>query len=186
MRTSGGGGAETVNGIIAVAVRVCASVIVAVIDFAPTLVPAATVAVNEKMLSPAIASPFDPSSKNVWVADPPIAVRLAATARPVLAGPEPGVTVTVSSEDAPGSTDEGLDAPTPEGFVVAPPPHEFRGEVVFRGAGVTTVKSVKLLSVSAHPPEMRWAAVVLLRTDVGRASAHVAVGPKATKSITEA
>ena len=43
--------------------------------------------------------------------------RSAVTARPVLAGAVPGVAVTVNTDDAPGNTEFGLAAPTPEGLV---------------------------------------------------------------------
>src|SRR5215467_1178848 len=49
------------------------------------------------MLSPATTSPWVPSSKNDCPAAPPIDVRSPDTVRPVLAGPVPGVTATVSS-----------------------------------------------------------------------------------------
>lgn len=45
-------------------------------------------------------------------------VRSAVTAIPVLSGPVPGVTATVSSVDSPASSDAGLAAPTPDGLVV--------------------------------------------------------------------
>ena len=54
--------------------------------FAPGVVIAPTVAWNEKILSFAVTSPLVALSKKVCVADPPIAVRSAVTAVPVLAG----------------------------------------------------------------------------------------------------
>src|SRR5438876_1210637 len=60
----GGVGASTVSGIVALPERNCASVIVALMDLLPPLVPVATVVVNENTLSPPITSPCVPSSKN--------------------------------------------------------------------------------------------------------------------------
>src|SRR5438128_2699574 len=84
---------------------------------APGLVPLLTVAEKEKMLSPASASPCVASSKNCCVEKPPIGLRLATTASPVLVGFDPGVTDTVSSEVEPASTLLGFAAPTPTGGV---------------------------------------------------------------------
>ena len=57
-------------------------------------------------------------SKNCWVADPPIELRLVLTVRLVLAGFAPGVTVTVKRLVFPAATDDGLAAPVPVGLVV--------------------------------------------------------------------
>src|SRR6266540_2079256 len=62
---------------------------------------APTVAWKEKTLSFGVASPFVPSSKNVWELAPPIAARLALTETMGLVGPVPGVTVTVSRVGVP-------------------------------------------------------------------------------------
>src|ERR1700741_3392056 len=86
-------------------------------DFAPAAVAAATVALNEKMLSPAVTSPFVPSSKNACVDDPPIELRSTVTPSPVLAGFAPGATFTVKSVEFPACTVVGLAAPVPAGFV---------------------------------------------------------------------
>src|SRR5687767_2731454 len=91
-------------------------------DFAPGVVSDATVAANVKTLSPATASPpFAPSSKNCWLAEPPIVDRSALTTNPVLAGFVPDVTVTVSVDASPGNTELGLAAPAPVGLVEAAP-----------------------------------------------------------------
>jgi len=47
-------------------------------------------------------------------------VRSPVTARPVLPGLVPGLTVTVNNVEPPGDTDEGLAAPVPEGLVAPP------------------------------------------------------------------
>src|SRR5437868_5550712 len=54
----------TVSEILPLPLLLCASLIEKGIDLLPPEVLAATVALNEKTLSPAVASPFDPSSKN--------------------------------------------------------------------------------------------------------------------------
>ena len=174
MRTNVGGGDATVSGIDALPVRASASAIVAGKDFAPGVVPPETVAWNEKMLSPATASPPEPLSRKGCAAAPPTALRSALTVRPVLVGDEPGVTVTVSSDDSPGCTDDGFAAPTPEGFVV--PPHGLGAAELLRGCGATMEKSAALLSVSVQPLAARSAAVVFDRIAVGAASEQLAVG----------
>ena len=83
----------------------------------PGAVAASTTAENEKMLSPPVASPLLPSSKNIWIAEPPISLRSPVTVRPVLAGFAPGVTVAVSSVVSPGDTTSGLAAPSTDGGV---------------------------------------------------------------------
>src|ERR1043165_7375627 len=113
------------------------------IDFGPGTVSGATVATYVKTLSPATASPpLRPSSKNCWLAEPPIDERFAVTTTPLLAGFVPGVTVTVNVDAAPGRTEFGLAVPTPEGFVAASTPSEIEpvpvrenGLVSFMGNG---------------------------------------------------
>src|SRR5439155_739772 len=78
-------------------------------DFAPTLVLLATVAVNEKLLLPL--------SVNNCAFDPPIELRSARTARPVLVGFAPGVTLTVSVVLLPAGTLFGFAEPLPDGGV---------------------------------------------------------------------
>ncbi len=56
------GGKFTVSAIVPLPVRICASVMVKGRDFAPAVVAPATVAENEKILSPAVTSPCVPSS----------------------------------------------------------------------------------------------------------------------------
>ncbi len=108
----------TVSEMDALPVRPSASVIVAGRLLAPGVVAGSTVARNVNMLSPAVASPFVPSSKKDCVLEPPMAVRSPTTSIPVLGGPVPGVTATVSVVSSPTATIEGLAAPTPEGGVV--------------------------------------------------------------------
>lgn len=62
--------AVTVSEMFAVEVRACASLIVATRVFVPADVATGTLAANEKILSPAAASPFVASSKNVCDDDP--------------------------------------------------------------------------------------------------------------------
>ena len=109
-------------------------------------------------------------------ADPPMALRSALTVRPVLDGEEPGVTATVSSDAPPGSTDEGLAAPVPEGFVV--PPQGLGGVALLRGSGATLEKSAALLSVLVQSLAALSAAVVSDGGAVGAASSQLAVVPK--------
>src|SRR5688572_32866940 len=85
--------------------------------FAPGVVAASTVALNENVLSPAVTSPLVALSKKDCVADPPIEERSPTTVMPVLVGFVPGVTATVKSVVPPASTFAGFAAPTPEGFV---------------------------------------------------------------------
>src|SRR5215471_5076620 len=106
---------------------------------APAAVPGSTVAWNEKMLSPATTSPWVPSSKNDCPAAPPIDVRSPDTVSPVLAGPVPGVTATVSSVDEPAATLLGLAAPIPLGLVE--PPQAFGAAELLRGLGTPAAKS---------------------------------------------
>ena len=106
-----------VTEILQLPVRTWASVIVAGIVLRPDVVAGATVAWYEKILSPAIASPFIPSSRKVCDAERPVIDRSAVTARPVLGGVVTGVTVTVRSVMPPGATVLGLAAPTPLGLV---------------------------------------------------------------------
>ncbi len=83
---------ETVSGIEPLPIRLDGAVSVMVKGklFTPPVVPFATVALNEKTLSPAVTSPLEPSSKKVCVALPPMEVRLALTVWAVLAGFEAG------------------------------------------------------------------------------------------------
>src|SRR4029077_19005186 len=84
------GGAEaavTVSAIDVEPLRLCASVIVTARFFTPADVPALTVAVKEKL--------FPPLSVNACVLEPPMELRSARTAMPVLVGLVPGVTLTV-------------------------------------------------------------------------------------------
>src|SRR6185369_5519991 len=98
------------------------SVIVNGSDLMPPVVPIATVALKEKVLSPAVTSPFVPLSKNCCDALPPMALRSAVTVCAVLVGLCPGVTATVSSVDCVAATEFGFALPTPLGFVEPPAP----------------------------------------------------------------
>src|SRR6476659_4202731 len=117
------------------------SAIATVRVFRPLKSPA--VAWNEKVSSPATASPCVPSSKKDWLADPTIGERSATTVIPVLVGFAPGVTATVSNVVSPGLSRAGLAEPVPEGFVDAA--QDVRGEKVLRGLGLATEKSLELL-----------------------------------------
>ena len=87
------------------------------------------------MLSPAVTSPFDPSSKKPCVGFPPIGVRFTVTVSPVDAGFVPGVTATFSSVVPPAATELGSAVPTPVGDVL-PLPHTFAAVALFLAAAV--------------------------------------------------
>src|SRR5258706_332737 len=127
--------------------------------------------------------PPGPLSANGCVADPPIVVRSAVTIKPVLVGPDPGVTLTVSNDDPPGRTDEGLAAPVPDGFVV--PVQGLNAAPVLRGDGAPVEKSDALLSVSVQPLASRRAAVVFVSAGVAVPSKQLAP-PNPMRSITPA
>src|SRR5262245_24145972 len=90
-------------------VRFWASAIVNGRLFSPAVVPTSTVVANENVLLP--------PSMNDCATDPPMALRSALTARPVLVGFVPGVTTTASVTGSPGAAAPGVDAPTPVGLV---------------------------------------------------------------------
>src|SRR5205823_3157978 len=158
----------------AVTVRLCASVMVATIFLAPVVIPEPTVAWKEKTLSPAVASPCVPSSKNGCDRAPPMLVRSATTARPELGGVVAGVTRTVSKVLLAGSSEDGEATPRPDGWDGSPP-QEFAGAALLRGIGPMVTKSLALLSVSMQPLPLRTAAVVLVRDGVGVVSEQFAV-----------
>ena len=112
-------------------------------------------------MSADIVSPFVPLSKNACEAEPPIVDRFAVTARPVLVGFAPGVTVTVNNVESPTLPVSGVAAPIPVGFVGGVTPHGLAGELVFRGVTGAAVKSEPLLSVSVHPLPFLWSEVVV-------------------------
>ena len=66
-----------------------------------------------KMLSPAVTSPFVPSSRSKLDGGPPIELVLTETRMFVLGGLSAGVTATVSSVATPAGTVEGEAPPTP-------------------------------------------------------------------------
>src|SRR5947209_4879561 len=111
------------------------------------------------MLSPAVTSPLVPSSKSGCEAEPPMGLRFARTAIPVLAGEVPGVRVAVRRVGLPVKTLAG------EAFAVrarAMGPVGEQGaavEEVLRGFGTVAVKSTPLFWVSAQTL-VRTAAVV--------------------------
>src|SRR5579862_6366315 len=84
----------------------------------PGVVAAGTIVAKEKLLSPAVASPLVPSSKNCCIVEPPMLLKSPDTVTPVLVGFAPGLTSTVSNVVPPAATDEGVAAPAPLGFVV--------------------------------------------------------------------
>src|SRR5437867_9116423 len=113
----GGAGATTTRSIFVFDERPCASLTVTGSDFAPSGVDASTVARYEKMLSPAVASPREPSSKKGCVALPVIEDKSPVTLRPVLVSFWPGVTATVRSVVLPAVTLDGVALPIPVGLV---------------------------------------------------------------------
>src|SRR5258707_9476824 len=102
-----------------------------------------------------------------------MAVRSAPTERRVRAGALAGVTGTVRSVLAAGSTADGDATPKPDGCVGSPP-QKFGGAALFRGIGPTLTKSFALLSVSTHPLARRTEAVVLLSPAAGAVSEQLA------------
>src|SRR5437868_2345873 len=101
--------------IVAAALRDCASPMLIGRFFEPVVVAGGNVGRNENVLSPAVASPWVPSSKNACVAEPPIVLRSPATLMPVLLGFAPGVTPTVSSVVLPARTVLGVALAAPDG-----------------------------------------------------------------------
>src|SRR5438034_1033614 len=93
--------------------RDCASEMTKASVFVPVVVDDDTIVLYEKMLSPALASPFVPSSYSVCVVEPPIAETLPVTVIPLLVGFVPGVTVTVRRVESPTRTVVGFAAATP-------------------------------------------------------------------------
>ena len=125
--------------------------------FEPGVVPVGIVAAYVKTLFPGITSPLEPSSKNCWVLEPPMVERSAVTNNPVLAGFVPGVTVTVSVDESPGSTELGVAAPMPDGLVEARTVREIEVlPVRFRG-----LVSVMVAGRVFTPPLVPFATVAL-------------------------
>src|SRR5881394_1876619 len=117
------------------------------------------------MLSPPVSSPFVPSSKNGCVEEPPIEVRSPVTAKPVLVGFVPGVTVTVRRLDPPGTTTFGFAAPEPEGLV---------GVLVGAGARATLRNALFVPAVTIVENESPAAPVSVTVTSLLAASTVVA------------
>ena len=130
-----GEGWLTVRGMVAEAVRACASVTVTGRESAPVDV-VVTVGVKEKVPSPL--------SVKDWVALPPMRLRSPLTVMPVLAGEVAAVTVTVRTVVWPAVTVAGLARPD----AVSEPPVLPKEEL--RGLGAPVAKSVPLLLVSAE------------------------------------
>ena len=169
---------STVSVIVAAPLRACASASATLIVFDPELVAPPTTALNEKMLSPGVTSPFDPSSKRVCDALPPIGVRSAVAVMPVLVGDCPGVTATLSRVVPVAGTVAGVAVPFPTRL-----PQLHAADALLRGLTAPSVKSVLLLLVSVQPLSMRDALVVLVRFAVVAVSEQVAVVPYPTKSM---
>ena len=127
--------------------RPCASATRADSVRVPAEAAAGTVARKLKVPSPATASPFWPASLNACVADRPRLERSLVTARPVLAGPVPAVTRTVSRLDSPASRLFGLAAAAPNGATLGT-----------TGAGLVTVTAT---DVEAERP---CASIAVMRT----------------------
>src|SRR5437763_17008365 len=144
----------------AVTVRLCASVMVATICLTPVVMTEPTVAWKEKTLSPAVASPCVPSSKNCCDRAPPMLVRSATTARPELGGVVAGVTRTVSKVLLAGSSEDGEATPRPDGWDGSPP-QALAGAALWRGIGPMATKSLAKLPGSMQRLPLRTAAVVL-------------------------
>src|SRR5437868_6917787 len=160
-----GTAAVTVKVMEAVALRLCASLVVTGIVFVPVLMFDATVAVKEKV-------PL-PLSPNVWLVVPPIDERSPVTAMPLLLGCPPGETVTVRVVLSPAETPEGAaDAAAMLSGVGAA--QSLIGEEEFRGLGAAATKSAELLSVSTQPSFARIAAVVLLSAGAAAISKKLA------------
>src|SRR5581483_2719044 len=158
----------------AVATRPWPSVIVATMLLAPVDMNGPIVAVTENTLSPAVWSPFVPSSTNATDDGPPMLVRSAVTVMLVLGGVLAGVTLTVSNVLLAGSNDCGEAMPSPKGCVGSPP-QELTGEELFRGIGPFITKSLELLSVSRQPLPFRIAAVVFDSGPTGAVSKQFAL-----------
>src|SRR4051812_42752582 len=79
-----------------------------------------------------------------------------------LGGLVAGVTLTVRSVEAAGSTELGVALPIPEG-TVGSPPQDCAGDELLRGIGPKALKSAWFTSVSMQPFPLRTAAVVLLK-----------------------
>src|SRR5438067_1387138 len=161
---------RTVRLIVAAPVRAWASLRTTLMIFAPELVAPPTMASKEKMLSPGVTSPFDPSSYIVCVALPPIGVRSAMAVMPVLAGDWPGVTATLSSVMPVAETVDGVADPAP-----TRPPQLHAAVALFRGLTAPVAKSVLLWSVSVQPLSMRDTLIVALGVPVEAPSEQLAV-----------
>src|SRR5579885_2616667 len=100
--------------------------------------------------------------------------RSALTPTPVLGfAPAAGVTVTVSTVEAAGSTDAGLATPKANNWLGSPP-QVCAGQELSRGTGPSAKKSFALLFVSRQPSCLRVAA---------RRFEREAVGPDPSKQV---
>ena len=118
------------------------------------------------MLSPAVMSPFVPSSKKVCV-PPPMVERSTLTAATGPGGNAPGVTFRVRSVEVPLAIEAGAAAPTAVGGT---PTVDF-------GDGTPARKSAALSLVSTSPPSWRMAAVVFDSVGAGAGALEAARGP---------
>jgi hypothetical protein len=170
------GGAVTVNPIELVAVRSCESATAT----ASVNVPAdAGVKLYEKIPSPAVTSPFVPSSYIGCVEDPPADVRFTCTVIPVLAGEVAAVTVAVSNVAFPVNTAAGVALAVAESDTA--PVHAASVVDVLRGKGPPEIlKSVLLFAVTEHDG-VRIAAVVFVNAAVGLLNEQFAA-PKPIRS----
>jgi hypothetical protein len=94
-----------------VAVRAWASEIVTASVLTPGVVIGLTATRALKTLSPAVTSPFVPSSRSRIDGSPPIELALTVTRMFVLGGPSAGVTATVRSVEAPAGTVDARQRP---------------------------------------------------------------------------
>src|SRR5258705_1456176 len=170
MATNGGGGCWTVSAIVAVPTRFSASVMVTGRLLVPSATAAGTVARNEYVRSPLTASPFDPLSNMVCVAEPPTAERSTLTDA-IGADGMPMVAAVVSKDCWPARIAAGVAAPTPVGPVL---PQTLTGDAEFLGFGVPVEKSALLLSVSVQPAPDLTAAVVFESAGVAAVSKQFA------------
>ena len=140
----------TVNEIVPLPVRLCASDTVTGRDFAPAGVAEVTVTEREKTLSPAVASPFVPLSNSCVSPAIPMSLVVTVTPRPVLVGFAPGVTVAVSNVVPPARTVFGDAPPVTVGFVGVGAPEVGQTNALTRSARVVVHGAI------APPIAMPW------------------------------
>src|SRR6266511_172400 len=122
-----------------------------------------------KIRSPAVVSPFVPSSNRGDEEPSPAQLRSQLTERPVLAGFVPGVTAAVIVNLLPGVGSGGAVVTFTVGDVgVGVPSQATSADALLRGPGTPVLKSAALLSVSVQPESARTAPFVLLSVAVGK------------------